>query len=182
MTPSWGCNDYFIITSWIRAGVCIALVVSSLSMHILVYGGIGVDLSYLSSSVKHRCQQVIWNLVGQHMTRTDYENSVCTVALILILLILFISTLYISHSPLKCRLINNFYASSNTISRNKKLCYISSYLWMQVALYSLTLKGLIEISQTEFFQCFRNTKICFVSNIAGVCSREKLTLNQHCFG
>ena len=26
MTSSWRCNDYFIITSWIRAGVCIAWV------------------------------------------------------------------------------------------------------------------------------------------------------------
>ena len=62
------------------------------------------------------------------MNRTDYDNPVCTVALILIL----------SYSPLKCRLIKNFYASSNTILRNHKLCYSSSCVWVQIAIYSLT--------------------------------------------
>ena len=52
------------------------------------------------------------------MTRIDYENSVFTVALILML----------SYSPLKYRLIKNFYASSNTISRNHKAYYISIHL------------------------------------------------------
>ena len=52
---------------------------------------------------------------------------------------------------------------------------------MQIALYSLTLTCLNEISQTEFFQCFRNTQMCFVSNITGLSSHDKLIVYQHCF-
>ena len=97
------------------------------------------------------------------MTRTNYENSVCTVALILIL----------SHSPLKYCLIKNSYASSNTISRNHKSRYISSYVWMQITILISTLRPERNIRNRKLMQ-----KIGFVSNITGVCSHDKLTANQ----
>ena len=102
------------------------------------------------------------------MTRTNYKNSVCTVALILIL----------SNSPLKYRLIKNFTQAAIQY-RETTNRVISVVTCGCKSLYThLHFKAWTKYQKQKFSNGFLMQKIGFVSNITGVCSHDKLTANQ----